>query len=632
MPEKDYIVELSKCVTVQDIDRLFMDAKFPNKGNSGFFDESLSFISSGHVLGNAKVGVGGFSGLLVRVMSYLKFSGYIGNTPMNVGEINYFSDLNSFFKDINQIKNIYTIEDIDSELINKYIIYQRSKNNKTTTIHNKIMKVFEVLDYSEDIGLPYVLRFDYETLSNSVEFEKIAEGHKRELNQKLAIKEAKEPYPLSDLKLIVSKSIEYLEGNREDILLISKMYVDTKKIEDQGEKNTVRFDYFRNNKHKFIEPNLKKLQTGILAGKYIDITDSGYLKAGKTNKIILKSINKMETACVSIILMMTGMRVGELCTLDRNLKITQDEHLHLERIVYKTASDEDGEPLSMPIPQICKYALETLVEISSIKDNGEYNNMLLTSIESKPKPVRTSRVNQLLNRYCSDLGLEKPIEPHQFRHSMAFLIVHIHNNEGLELARMFLGHTSIVMTLQYMGNFNNEIKSAIAELQKDESEQLVVAITEQIHNNKRLFGKNGERLMPNAEFTGKQADDFVKLMRKGLLQLIDEQKLAIIQTPVSLCMHDLSKPEELACQRGFDIVNIATSGPAPSRCKGANCSNALFFEEHLVKLQDDMYADVDPELKARLEQNTYFMEAGGFEQDPFKKLVNEYKQYKEGVA
>lgn len=65
-------------------------------------------------------------------------------------------------------------------------------------------------------------------------------------------------------------------------------------------------------------------------------------------------------------------------------------------------------------------------------------------------------------------------------------------------------------------------------------------------------------------------------------------------------MHDLSKPEELACQRGFNFNEIILNGPAPSRCKEANCSNSLFFEEHIEKLKEIMKY----ELKSRLERKT----------------------------
>ena len=80
-------------------------------------------------------------------------------------------------------------------------------------------------------------------------------------------------------------------------------------------------------------------------------------------------------------------------------------------------------------------------------------------------------------------------------------------------------------------------------------------------------------------------------------------------------------------------LNIFLNGPEPSNCKGANCSNAIFFEEHIEKLKNSVDKKIEPHLKERLEKNIYFMEAGGFEQEPFIKLIKEYDNYKDkGVS
>jgi hypothetical protein len=75
---------------------------------------------------------------------------------------------------------------------------------------------------------------------------------------------------------------------------------------------------------------------------------------------------------------------------------------------------------------------------------------------------------------------------------------------------------------------------------------------------------------------------------------------------------------------------LINNRPIPSKCKGANCSNSIFFEEHIEKLKKNMYGNIDPELKARLEKNTYFLNAGGFNQDPYYKLIKKYDK-KKGV-
>jgi integrase len=470
-------------------------------------------------------------------------------------------------------------------------------------------------------------------LVESKEYKKLKQAKRIEDEQYLSLSDTKEPYPLPKIKYLIARAIDYIEKYDDEILDIAKHYIKTKGLH-QGKMYTGDFDYFKNRKEMFKESRLQRVQNKVknTQQRYLNERriNLGRSIAGYTIRLgMYNAIKEMETSCIMLVLMITGMRVGELCTLERNLSIREDEHFNLTRVVYKTASTPEGDKLEMPIPDIARKALVLLSKLAIIKDGKKEGNIILSPISrEKMEPVRTSRINSLINEYCEPLDVDTPPTPHQFRHAMAFLIVHINERDGLELARMFLGHKSITMTLQYMGHYNNELKDAITELRKEESEQLVGAITDEIANNQKIFGVQGERLMPRHKFMGKQADEFIMLLKKALLQLIDEKRLAILQTPVCLCIHDTEKVDSMLCQRGFDIKEIVERGPAPSRCSGANCSNAIFFEKHIERLK--VYDGIEPELKARLEKNTYFMEAGGFDNDPFKRIIKEYNEYKKG--
>jgi integrase len=471
--------------------------------------------------------------------------------------------------------------------------------------------------------LPYFLQLDESLIINS--------NHYIELVKKASIQRAKEyliensrtSYPLDLLKIMVSNAITYIDNYASETIEMSRYYVSSHKL-DMSEKHFSAYNFIM--KKNFLNPEINALKHNIKSAPKKDTLI-------KVIRVILKDeIEVLEASCMLVILFMTGMRIGEFVALKRFPKITEGEHFNLKRLVYKTASTEDGVEMEMPIPEIAKQAIEVLSIISDIKDNGDNKEIATTTIKQiKVSNAKSIRIRDLIRWYAKKINIKEKVDPHQLRHAMAFLIVHLNEKEGLELARMFLGHTSITMTLQYMGHYNKELNEAIQELTKEESEIFVEKIANEIKENKKIFGKNGERLMPNHKFVGQQAEDFVALMKKGLIKLIEDQKLAIIQTPVSICMHDLSKPEDLMCQRGFSIEKIALNGPIPSRCKGANCSNALFFEEHVEKLKSQMYGNIDPTLKARLNANTFFVEAGGFEQDPFRKIIKDYDEYKDGV-
>ncbi|UTJ07105.1 tyrosine-type recombinase/integrase [Arcobacter roscoffensis] len=627
---KNVLTKLENVTTEKELYSLFKDEKFPNSGNSNFFDRSISLVATGGILTNYEVKVEGIPGFYIRLLLFLKLSGLMGNIPKGNGQYSYFGYLHSFMYTVTNYSNIKRIDDIDSNIVDKYIIDNVDIEKFTSThIRKKILTFTEYLSFN--IKLPFFLQVN-EQILESVRFKQLVSDGKKEAVEKINGVGLRKTYPLVDLKIIISDSINYIESHSNDCLEAARIYKKIQNLNSELKYRTI-YKVFMETEIQFEEPILKKIQKKVLLSK------TKYLNAGNgknlgrsINEIPVNSLHRcveqLEVSCVAVILLMTGMRVGELTMLDRNIEISHDEHYYLDRIVYKTAETADGESLSMPVPLICKKALEILSELAYIKDGKKTGSIILTALEYKNvQSVRPIRINQLLIRYCERLNLD-PITPHQFRHAMAFLIVHINESDGLELARMFLGHSSIIMTLQYMAYYNNEIKDAIDELTKEESIYFVEKITKYVYEKKKIFGYKGERLMPNHKFAGQQVEDFVKLMRKGLLKLIEEEKLAIIQTPVSLCMHDLSKYEDLSCQRGFNIKDIVANGPAPSRCKGANCANALFFEEHIEKLKDNMYADIEPSLKERLEKNTYFMEAGGFEQDPYRKVIKDYDNYK----
>ena len=636
MPSNNLLKELKELNTKNEFRKYFENIKFPNDGNSNFFDETIVLYQSGNILSNYKIKLDGVLDLYFRLILYLKFSRYLGNIPIGHGEYVYASNLHSILKEISKTKKIERIDEIDSEILDDYIRYNiEIKGFEAPTIIRKIHTAFETLSYG--IKLPYFLQTNENLYEYSKRYKKLVYESNEIMKHNQNNIGEKVVYSLKDMKTLISDAINYVELYKDECLEMARFYKSIVNINVKTRYNLI-YKKFKESNKNYNEPTLKQIQDITKYTNNVFMSD-GYLQYIKDNNLnnlnedLILVVSKLEACCISIALMMTGMRREELVVLDRNLNIIQDEHFELERIVYKTAPTKYGEPLTMPIPKICKDALEILSELAQIKDGNKKGNLIVSSIEIKDtKQVSVNKINTILKRYCNRLNLPSLITPHHFRHAIAYLITHINESEGLELARLFLGHKSVKMTLQYMAYYNDEIKQVVEELRKSESEQLVDKITEYSKYSK-LFGKKANRLMPNHRFVGKQVDEFFKLLRKGLLQLIEENKLGIIQTPIALCIHDLSKPEELACQRGFNIENIFLNGPEPSNCKGANCSNAIFFEEYIEKLKNSVDKKIEPHLKERLEKNIYFMEAGGFEQEPFIKLIKEYDNYKDkGVS
>lgn len=613
--------ELKQTIHIDDIYKIFENVHFPNTNGSLFSAEKIFGFegSDGKFFTHVKL-QGNFE-VAFKTIVYLKLYGLIGNKPFNTGVTHWLNAFQSVLYDIEKNNDIINnVTDISSKHIDSYIAKQL-KTVLPYTVKKKLGYLKDWIVFANQY-LPHFLQLDESLFINSKYYKDLVKKSSLQRTQENLIENSRKSYPLELLKIMVSESIKYIEKYSEETIKMGGYYVNSMQLNNKNQY-TADCDFIVNN--FFQNPIINNLKTEINNISSVEIIKG-------IRNILKEEIEALEASCILVILFLTGMRIGEFVTLKRHPEIIEGEHFNLKRLIYKTAPNKGGVELEMPIPEITKKAIEILSTISDIKDNGLNKEIATTSIKfSKVSNAKSIRVRNLIRWYAKKLKIKEKIDPHQLRHAMAFLIVHLNEKDGLELARMFLGHTSISMTLQYMGHYNKELNEAIHELTKEESEIFVDKITDQIKQNKKLFGENGKRLMPKHKFVGQQAEDFVVLMKNGLLKLIEDQKLAIIQTPVSLCMHDLSKPEELICQRGLNIENIVLNGPAPSRCKGASCSNSLFLEEHIEKLKDQMYGNIDPTLKERLESNTFFVEAGGFEQDPFRKIIKEYDKYKNGV-
>lgn len=592
--------DLKAAICIEDICKIFQNKKFPNNNGSEFFSDKIFGHEGSDGKNFVHVKLNGNFEIAFKIIVYLKLSGLIGTKPFNSGVTHWISAFQSLLFDVQKSDScLNSVKDISSKHIDHYI--------KTTmgtildyTLKKKISYLRDWIVFANHY-LPYFLQLEEDLLINSKYYVDLVAKANSERRKSNLIENSRISYPLDLLKTMVSNAIIYIDNYASETIEMIKHFVSTHKLSTL-KKFSLSHDFIVS--RSFLNPKMNDLKLGLNNAS----NKENLIK--NIRNILREEIEAFEASCILIILFLTGMRIGEFVALKRFPEITEGEHFNLKRLVYKTAPNEDGVELEMPIPEIAKQAIEALSIISDIKDNGANKEIATTTIRYvKVSNAKSGRIRDLIRWYAKKLNIK----------------------EGLELARMFLGHTSITMTLQYMGHYNKELNEAIQELTKEESEIFVKKIANEIKENKRIFGKNGARLMPNHKFVGQQAEDFVVLMKKGLLKLIEDQKLAIIQTPVSICMHDLSKPEDLMCQRGLDIEKIALNGPITSRCKGANCSNALFFEEHVEKLKSQMYGNIDPKLKARLLANTFFVEAGGFEQDPFRKIIKDYDEYKNGV-
>lgn len=652
---KHLIDQLKECYTEEDLRECCKDLKFINGEN--FDTRIMGFKFTPVRIVNRKIEITGLYDLAFRILWFFKTNKMFGLSIQNSGEKAFIDPL---YVVLNELSRVYgneltMFQDIEEKHIKKILVVFLKKGNKFSTIKQK-MQIFKIwLRHNEQ--LPMILRlhpriahcFTSDYIENLMrEYKNLRKDEILEFNNNddgtnvtrtNLIYEGfitnKEQVPLYDMQKLISKAFEYIKHS-EEILEIARILRKCCDINEQYIKDKILFDEFIKLSTKigeFKEPTLCNWQNKINLHKsyYLYNANGKHIgtatKGGMRNNF-LRILDLLEISCISVILLGTGMRITELILLDRNLEFKESEHYMLKKVSYKTASTEKGEELTRPIPMRLKEPLECLVEIANIKDSerGKYLILGAMSYDTRSNTLSLSRATNMLSLLAKEADIKPNIRTHHFRHTIAYLVTSF-DEEGLELASMLLGHKSTKMTLNYLSMINIDIAKARLELDKQRANKLIDKIVEKVGKNEKVFGENSKFLTPDASFVGKMADEFKMSLKKNLRELVNEEKFSIIQSTHCMCIHELSQPQNLKCQVGYDLETMIVKGTNISRCQGINCGNSIFFEEDVKKLKE-LYGHIaDNDIRNRLEKNTIFIEMGGFENTPYDKLFKEYDKY-----
>jgi len=634
----EYLDEIKKCSYIDDLLEVMDHREFPNANNSSFSDPYIYLESkTGEPMKRKFTLQKKLGDVSLRLMMFMKLSGDLNGTPIGSGKANYFNQLQLMLRMIfNTQENILILGDIESTTIDAIIMKYRenTKNKSLRPMVTKLKKLEEWILYGNE-NLPYFLRLDPSLLYQSKEFMRLITDYSKERRKEITDGSPRAPYDLPSIKKMATQAIKYVEPYFHDIEVISEEYVKLRGREHNYKYRTM-FYFFKHTSYKFQEPILSQIQSECQeAEKHTNAR--GNRSTPKIIQRMKEAIGIYEGACVFIIILLTAMRSQELIRLERFPTIYHGEFLSFKKLIYKTAPDESGEEVAIPIPMVVKVAIENLSKLSQISDGSMTGNLIINDIKYVNKKHIDSRINSMIANFSNHCNVINAPTAHDLRHTMAFLVSTMHENSSLKLVQILLGHKNTKMTLEYLGHYSLFFKDALKELNKKESSHFVQTIVNDLEDGKKLFGPMGERIMGNHTFIGSYADSITDLLSRSLLALIEKGQLAIIQTPVCFCIHDLTKNEAMSCQRGFNIENFINEGPKPSRCEGSSCANALFTESHLEKMvyEDISNSDeISDEIKERLMQNTYFADSGGFDtlKNPNMKLIQSYQNQKKEIS
>lgn len=134
----------------------------------------------------------------------------------------------------------------------------------------------------------------------------------------------------------------------------------------------------------------------------------------------------------------TGLRVSELCSLDRDLDLTRDEF----------SIRGKGEKVRLVfLSPAAKEAIKAY-----LKKRGDVEEALFVSVSDINKNAKASRLTsrsmeRLVKRYAIKAGITRKVTPHTLRHAFATDL--LQNGADIRSVQMMLGHSNISTTQIY---------------------------------------------------------------------------------------------------------------------------------------------------------------------------------------
>lgn len=295
----------------------------------------------------------------------------------------------------------------------------------------------------------------------------------------------------------------------------------------------------------------------------------------------------LRNAVAFVVFLVTGMRRSELVHIKSGdywkKKNRQDEY-RLRFMVFKTSDYSQGDIVEVPIPRLIYdglIKLEKLTEHARKQSGTDY--LMVSTTVSFGKHITLNAVNQFLDRWCEELGLEERIHPHQFRKTLAMFAIY-QDSRNLPVIKRLFSHKSLKMTLAYiikMPGLAKEIKLAILR----ENMELVGELLEAAEKN-ILGGKGGERV--KATFKSSRAyhallnDNGWETLEQYVESLLDEGATLLHRAPLAvICLKSPTRDQTSPCDPPHGPLGNRIH-PIVHNCDALDCKWAAFTEASMT--------------------------------------------------
>ncbi len=647
----ELIKRLRLCVSVDEVSELMKDVKLSPEHEVKIGDKTIVLPRCHNYASNINLPDNDF-GLVVKLITHLRLRGYLGHINYGGGIQAYVGRFRTIWNDLNEIKPITSIAEINDELIEQWIRSQLDKSNRAVSIMGKFLRFEDWLRSGS--MLPYFLSLNNVNIYDCPSYLELKARYNEEIARNRNNDDySARKYPLHLLRPILEKAIVYITNYTEDIETI---------MQHRGYFNEVGISTFhlhsrthqfmKKTEHCFLEPTLALLQSSCR-----NMTRNTWsVNSGTTSKgprvIIANAVQRWQAANLVILGFFTAARSNEISRQPRNINTPRtkyheiDQGYNFTRVIWKTS--RHGKLHTTPLPPLGIQAYQNLSRHSEQIDGKTTGTLKFTEWSDLNSKMHDDRMGYMLRKFSHWVhGKDEPhIQPHQLRHAMASLLNHLNDNNGLMIAAKLLDHKSAEMTLTYqsqmktivlnqmnhLANTNEEIANALNEYKEEESLRILSEVIMPDLNMGKVFVGPSKRI---TQFTGSIVNDPESFFIFHS-QAIKDGQLIFTQTPTCICVRTTHNTGQMACQRGIKFEDYSNVPVQPSACQGSSCVSSLFSEQNceMLKWQTQSVKKLAPDDLRKLTSSWFFTVGDGLEM-PDKKIIAEYEEaikYKKKVG
>ncbi|MDO8183923.1 MAG: tyrosine-type recombinase/integrase [bacterium] len=144
----------------------------------------------------------------------------------------------------------------------------------------------------------------------------------------------------------------------------------------------------------------------------------------------------------------TGLRVSELCSLNRDLDLSRDE--------FSIRGKGQKVRLVFLSPTAKEAIKAYLKKRQGLDEEALFTNVSEINQESKSGRLTSRSIERIVKKYAIEAGISKKVTPHTLRHAFATDL--LRNGADIRSVQMMLGHANVSTTQVYTHITDSQLK------------------------------------------------------------------------------------------------------------------------------------------------------------------------------